>query len=163
MRTRAFTLVELLIVAAILAILAAIAVPNFLESHTRAKVSRARSEMRSLSTAIESYHVDNGKYPRQGPPDTCAIALCGLPELTTPIAYLEKYPNDLFRAQKGCQEALSYGTCSSGSVYYYVWSFGPDRANQMATLIYDPTNGTVSEGDVKRSTARDVSTIAPQP
>jgi prepilin-type N-terminal cleavage/methylation domain-containing protein len=49
-----FTLIELLIVVAIIAILAAIAVPNFLEAQTRAKVSRALSDMRSLTTAVEA-------------------------------------------------------------------------------------------------------------
>src|SRR5690349_9257970 len=60
---RAFTLIELLIVVAIIAILAAIAVPNFLEAQTRAKVSRVKSDQRSLATAIESYRVDNNEYP----------------------------------------------------------------------------------------------------
>ncbi|MDX1971130.1 MAG: prepilin-type N-terminal cleavage/methylation domain-containing protein [Candidatus Sumerlaeia bacterium] len=60
---KAFTLIELLIVVAIIAILAAIAVPNFLEAQTRAKVSRAVSDMRTLATALESYYVDNNKYP----------------------------------------------------------------------------------------------------
>jgi len=60
----AFTLIELLIVVAIIAILAAIAVPNFLEAQVRSKVSRAQSDMRSLATAIEAYSVDhNAKYP----------------------------------------------------------------------------------------------------
>jgi type II secretion system protein G len=59
----AFTLIELLIVVAIIAILAAIAVPNFLEAQTRSKVSRAQADMRSLATAIESYRVDNNSYP----------------------------------------------------------------------------------------------------
>ena len=53
-----FTLIELLIVVAIIAILAAIAVPNFLEAQVRAKVSRARNDMRVLATGIESYTVD---------------------------------------------------------------------------------------------------------
>ena len=61
--TRAFTLIELLIVVAIIAILAAIAVPNFLEAQTRAKVSRSRADLRSLATAVESYRVDHNKYP----------------------------------------------------------------------------------------------------
>ena len=60
---KAFTLIELLIVVAIIAILAAIAVPNFLEAQTRSKVSRAKTDMRSLATAIESYMVDNNTYP----------------------------------------------------------------------------------------------------
>jgi general secretion pathway protein G len=57
-----FTLIELLIVVAIIAILAAIAVPNFLEAQTRSKVSRTKSDMRSLSTAMESYYIDNNAY-----------------------------------------------------------------------------------------------------
>src|ERR1043165_4244953 len=59
----AFTLIELLIVVAIIAILAAIAVPNFLEAQIRSKVSRARTDLRSMATALESYAVDNNKYP----------------------------------------------------------------------------------------------------
>lgn len=60
---RAFTLIELLIVVAIIAILAAIAVPNFLEAQTRAKVSRVRADVRTIVTALESYAVDWNKYP----------------------------------------------------------------------------------------------------
>src|SRR5262245_30572557 len=60
---KGFTLIELLIVVAIIAILAAIAVPNFLEAQTRAKVSRVKADFRSVSTAIESYHLDYNQYP----------------------------------------------------------------------------------------------------
>lgn len=63
---KGFTLIELLIVVAIIAILAAIAVPNFLESQARSKVSRTMADMRSLATGLESYMVDNNHYPFQG-------------------------------------------------------------------------------------------------
>ncbi|MEO8377687.1 MAG: prepilin-type N-terminal cleavage/methylation domain-containing protein [Candidatus Sumerlaeota bacterium] len=63
MKTKAFTLIELLIVVAIIAILAAIAVPNFLEAQTRAKVARVKSDLRTTATAIESYWVDNPTGP----------------------------------------------------------------------------------------------------
>ncbi len=62
-RFSAFTLIELLIVVAIIAILAAIAIPNFLEAQVRAKVSRAKTDMRSLAVAMESYRVDGNHYP----------------------------------------------------------------------------------------------------
>jgi len=61
--SKAFTLIELLIVVAIIAILAAIAVPNFLEAQVRAKVSRAKSDIRNFATALEAYRVDNNVYP----------------------------------------------------------------------------------------------------
>jgi prepilin-type N-terminal cleavage/methylation domain-containing protein len=62
-RKGAFTLIELLIVIAIIAILALIAVPNFLEAQTRAKVSKAQADMRTLATAFESYFTDYNAYP----------------------------------------------------------------------------------------------------
>ncbi|MBD3267512.1 prepilin-type N-terminal cleavage/methylation domain-containing protein [bacterium] len=58
----AFTLIELLIVVAIIGILAAIAVPNFLNAQTRAKVARVESDFKALGTALEMYKLDNGLY-----------------------------------------------------------------------------------------------------
>jgi len=83
---RGFTLIELLIVVAIIAILAAIAVPNFLEAQTRARVSRVKSDMRSVATALEAYAVDYNRYPsdRYGGANFIEVVF----ELTTPVSYL---------------------------------------------------------------------------
>jgi prepilin-type N-terminal cleavage/methylation domain-containing protein len=62
-RRRAFTLIELLILVAIIAILAAIAVPNFLEAQIRSKVAAARDEMHTLAAALEAYWIDQRAYP----------------------------------------------------------------------------------------------------
>ena len=62
-QARAFTLIELLIVVAIIAILAAIAVPNFLAAQTRSKVAKTQSDFRTLATGLESYRIDHNEYP----------------------------------------------------------------------------------------------------
>ena len=97
----AFTLIELLIVVAIIAILAAIAVPNFLEAQVRAKVSRAKTDIRTLVTALESYRTDNNRMPDgescTGPPGPWYAAYGGfvsLGVLTTPIAYMTALPEE---------------------------------------------------------------------
>ncbi|MBX3730655.1 MAG: prepilin-type N-terminal cleavage/methylation domain-containing protein [Candidatus Sumerlaeia bacterium] len=106
-RVCAFTLIELLIVVAIIAILAAIAVPNFLEAQVRAKVSRAKSDLRTLATALEAYRVDNNDYPyiTDGAGGTMGewTMPAGIPPnrtgpggLTTPIAYISSALDDPF-------------------------------------------------------------------
>ena len=94
---KAFTLIELLIVVAIIAILAAIAVPNFLEAQTRSKVSRVKNDMRSMSTAMESYMIDQNSYPTTTgtnrtnatyAPGTILYSREALNRLSTPVAYM---------------------------------------------------------------------------
>lgn len=109
MRTKrlGFTLIELLVVVGIISILASIAVPNFLEAQTRAKVSRAQTDMRTVSVALESYVLDHNHYPIvadvKGEPivpytlTTSYILGTRLhPCITTPIAYITTRPIDPF-------------------------------------------------------------------
>lgn len=199
----AFTLIELLIVVAIIAILAAIAVPNFLEAQTRSKVARVKSDMRTVATGIESYHVDYNKYPPDFqfdaliPQRDLRSYLPRLVVLTTPVTYLTALPEDTFAAaaiQRSAAYASGYQVpYGSGmqnlrrpytfdyafryfpdgrdeeAVFPGLWlqrisrlanvqwalrSVGPDLlatvlgdANLAATS-YDPTNGTLSAGDI---------------
>ena len=187
---RGFTLIELLIVVAIIAILAAIALPNFLEAQTRAKVTRARADMRSVATALEAYRVDNNLYPRAiigtypGIPDGQFNR--NLRPLTSPVAYITSLPPDVFNeghhpgenpwSQPGrSTNTFDYNTqirdVGEGGVPLVDWrdhfgesawkmvSSGPDRdfvsdTSQFGYLDrYDPTNGSVSGGDLVRSQA----------
>ncbi len=62
-RNKGFTLIELLIVVAIIGIIAAIAIPNLLNAIDRGKQKRTMADMRSIGTAVESYAIDNNRYP----------------------------------------------------------------------------------------------------
>lgn len=63
MKRRGFTLIELMVVIAIIIILAAIAIPNYLNMTARAKKSRVASDFNAIATALESYKTDWGFYP----------------------------------------------------------------------------------------------------
>lgn len=151
---KAFTLIELLIVVAIIAILAAIAVPNFLEAQARSKISRARADMRSIATAIEAYRLDNTTYPIYSRHVTGDLTLASpfanffnnpahdfytwiynfrVPRgpaenfgmVTTPVAYMTSIPPDPFAEVKGGPYGY-YHTINNRA--WILYSFGPQRA-----------------------------------
>ena len=58
-----FTLIEVLIVIALIALLAAIAIPQFVIYRTRSVDAQMKSDLRNASVAVESYFVTNHVYP----------------------------------------------------------------------------------------------------
>ena len=170
-RKPSFTLIELLIVVAIIGILAAIAVPNFLNARIRAGLARCEADMKALETAIETYRIDNGKY----------INSWRLADLTTPVAYMSSFPEDPFGpiliSDFGHGSVLSaYGSPIKKYYIYHgpdtfgdvpsmirhniLWvltGLGPDRGwfdsgagGQSSYPRYDATNGLNSRGNIER-------------
>ena len=141
-----FTLIELLIVVAIIAILAAIAVPNFMEAQTRSKVARVKSDMCSVTTAIESFCVDHNKYPDT--PNSGDTYLEYMPQLTTPIAYMttlevvdpfNPIPHKKSKPRHTLHYVLYSGKWGKSVIKtwtpkgYVLTSFGPNRAHEPKT------------------------------
>ncbi|HXA08647.1 MAG TPA: prepilin-type N-terminal cleavage/methylation domain-containing protein [Chthoniobacterales bacterium] len=58
-RRKGFTLVEIMIVVAIIALLAAIAVPGFLRARKRAQASRILNDLRLIDSAVDQYAIEN--------------------------------------------------------------------------------------------------------
>lgn len=215
---RAFTLIELLIVVAIIAILAAIAVPNFLEAQVRAKVARVMSDMRTMATGLEMYRVDYNMYPFQGAVTSadCEATSVVIPvgvqgyvapndtkngspqkrynkfvpyTLTTPVAYLNELLIDIFATgfegprpeshyyfYNNLDDSINWMLTDGGKTEAQIsnmthkrnvwgsWTLlcggpdldrldisGPAVGTSLTLGYYDPTNGTVSSGDILRS------------
>ncbi len=108
-KSKSFTLIELLIVVAIIGILAAIAVPNFLNAQTRAKLSRVMGDFRNLGVAIESYIIDWNAPPwdQPCPSGDHGWASC-MSRVTTPVAFMSTVVPDVFQAMDVI-ESLSPG------------------------------------------------------
>lgn len=62
LKKHGFTLIELMIVVAIIGILAAIAIPNFIRFQARSKQSEAKSNIKSLFTAERSFYQEKDRY-----------------------------------------------------------------------------------------------------
>lgn len=60
---RAFTLLELIVVIAVVGILAAIALPNFMNTPPRAKEAVLKTNLHTLRTVIDQFYADQGNYP----------------------------------------------------------------------------------------------------
>ncbi|MBN1518076.1 DUF3352 domain-containing protein [Candidatus Sumerlaeota bacterium] len=165
----------------IMAVLAAMVVPNYMEYQVRAKVSRTRADQRSLATALEAFYIDNNQYPNWATgvdsinnskePSVALKAVDSMNaqeysawHLTSPIAYITRYPEDVF-STKGY--GFNYYSDGNG---WILWSCGPDKvldltvdnifelydptiqqpSKALLNFSYDPTNGTRSGGDIIR-------------
>ena len=136
---KGFTLIELMVVIAIILILALIAIPAYRNMQIRAKRSRAMADLKTIATALEAFYTDWGKYPQQTAGEMSDATVAELSggsgasiNVSTAytatgekggIVYLENVGKmfDPFNPTK-----RYYYVCSADSGPYYIWSVGPD-------------------------------------
>ncbi|GAC1442278.1 MAG: hypothetical protein NVS2B3_08250 [Vulcanimicrobiaceae bacterium] len=145
-----FTLVELMVVVAIIALLAAVVIPNFVHARAQAAVSQTEANMKQISTALELYYADNQSYPTANAPvDPALFGGPTNPYLTsTPASALKraKYAYTDVPAAAGVPE--SYTLTDAGP-------YDPTTLSQLtkgtggtalcaatcSSITYDPKNG----------------------
>jgi len=124
-----FTIIELLIVITVIAILVGIALPRFRGMQEEGNINKAKAELRTLQTAIESYYIHNS--------NTYPSALSSLTS-ATPNIIGAALPTDPFNGSN------NYGYATDGASpvkYYVIYSVGAGTA---ATATVS-TAGVVTE------------------
>jgi type IV pilus assembly protein PilE len=125
---RGFTLIEMLITVATLAITAAIELPNYIDYVTRSKIVEATSNLSDMRVRLEQYYADNRQYPA-----SCATPATGpAPAGTIYLPASSKY----FAV-----------TCALSPATYTVTATG-DPAKGMASFVY-----TVDQSNRRRTTS----------
>lgn len=94
-----FTLVELLVVLAIIGLIAALATPRVLRYLGSARVSTTNAQLSNIGSALELYYLDNGSYPADDP---------GLSALTEKPANATNWNGPYIKTESGLKDAWGH-------------------------------------------------------
>ena len=120
---RGFTLLEMMVVVAIIAILAAILIPNFTRARAQAMTSACMGNIKMIATALELYYTDNQAYPTASNKAVQSLGLAG---------YLDQTPVDP-AGGTGSYTVTTTNTSGNGGVAgYQIWCPG---THDPATLL----------------------------
>lgn len=135
-----FTIVELLIVIVVIAILAAITIVAFSGIQQRARDSQRKSDIATITKALEVYYLDNGKYPVSSGSTTVNASWStsndaswnNLKNALVP-KYISSLPSDPTNSPNGFTNGKSYSYSYYGGNTGYCNAPGP---NQMYIIVY---------------------------
>ena len=121
-RHSGFTLIEIMVVVVILAVLGALVVPNILDKVDNARVTAAKTDIRSIETALDLYRLDNFKYPSTEQGLQALVKQPADPTITNYPAhgYLKSIPIDPWRSP------YVYASPGADGREYDIASYGKD-------------------------------------
>jgi general secretion pathway protein G len=136
-RVNGFTLVELMVVIFIIGLLATVVVINVLPSQDRAMTEKARSDIATLSQALEMYRLDNLAYP--GTAEGLGALMTPPPTLAQPGryrsgGYIKKLPQDPWGRP---YQYTSPGTTGAFDLYSLGADGAPGGENENADITAD--------------------------
>lgn len=123
-RQSGFTLIELMIVVIIMAALAGMVLPRLMDRADDAKMNIARGEIAAITTALNFYRLDNGRFPSEA--DGGINALMNRPgnAQNWKGPYLEKQPLDPWGRPYQYRHPGQHNRHS-----FDLWSLGPDESS----------------------------------
>jgi len=122
-----FTLIELIVVVAILGILTAILIPNFIRARSSSKLATCQIDLRNIAAGLELYFVENQSYPAAVNWDTALIA----------GGYMRTIPRSPI-------DQASYVYAPNAGQNSFVLSDGPNKYTQSGVtgyVVYTATGG----------------------
>jgi type II secretion system protein G len=132
---RGFTLVEMMIVVAIIAILVMVLVPNFVRARAQAQTASCMMNLKEIATALELYQADNDQYPTAS-----KQALSGSdPNL---LPYIKQVPIDPVAGPSAYYE-YSVVNPSAGNASYSIVCPGLHDPATLAKFAPGATNGHI--------------------
>jgi type II secretion system protein G len=154
MKKRGFTLIEMLIVVAIIGILAALLIPNALSAIQKAKQKGTMKDINSIAIALTDYVTDKGETPTQSGAlqagSTFYTALSGFYVRIIPQNDQWGTPFQIFDGSAGNSSGYS-GVTGCGSDDFVVASQGRDKI--LTTITFNPLTPSTAYFDITGMTS----------
>ena len=131
-RNSGFTLIELMIVVAVVAILTSVAYPSYTDHVTRGKITEATANLGGLRVNLEQYYQDNKKY------NGAVSSVCGVAMPTTDIKYFTFTCASSVPSGAGDQRYTITATGSGKGMTGFVYTI--DQNNSKTSTIASPVD-----------------------
>ncbi len=142
---RAYTLVEIMVVVAIIGLLAAAGLPSYRHITMRSKVTALENDLRQFSTAFQTYTLQNGHWPADGDPQVVP------PEMTTTLPSNFALPTPIGGVYKWSFDTSADGITAKAAVVVQTANGNPISDDEELFLMIDRQmdDGDLTTGNIQ--------------